>query len=183
MRKLILATVMVALTAGTSATLADATDDTETFHATLTGFQEVTGPGPILSEGKGTLKLTLDRRAKTLTFSLTYSNLTPDAFMAHIHFAPVHVGGGIMIWFCGGPPVTPPAGTQPCPAGGGTVTGTITAADVQSIAAQNVMAGDFDALEDALENNSAYANVHTVAFPNGEIRGQIRHGEGDGHER
>jgi hypothetical protein len=183
MRKLILATALVALTAGTSATLADATDDTETFHATLTGFQEVTGPGPILSEGKGTLKLTLDRRAKTLTFTLTYSNLTPDAFMAHIHFAPVHVAGGIMIWFCGGPPVTPPAGTQPCPASGGTVTGTITAADVQSIAAQNVMAGDFDAVEDALENNSAYANVHTVAFPNGEIRGQIRHGDGDGHDR
>jgi hypothetical protein len=177
MRKLLLATALVALTAGTSATLADATDDTETFHATLTGFQEVTGPGPILSEGKGTLKLTLDRRAKTLTFTLTYSNLTPDAFMAHIHFAPVHVGGGIMIWFCGGPPATPPAGVQRCPASGGTVTGTITAADVQSIAAQNVMAGDFDAVEDALDNNSAYANVHTVAFPSGEIRGQIRHGD------
>jgi CHRD domain len=179
MSKLILATALVALTAGTSVTLAGAGNDMETFHATLTGFQEVTGPGPILSEGKGTLKLTLDRQAKTLSFTLTYSNLTPGAFMAHIHFAPVHVGGSIMVWFCGGSPVTPPAGVQPCPAGGGTVTGTITAADVQSIAAQHVMAGDFDALEDALDNNSAYANVHTAAFPAGEIRGQIHHGDGD----
>jgi hypothetical protein len=59
------------------------------------------------------------------------------------------------------------------------VTGTITAGDVQGIAAQHVMAGDFDALEDALENNSAYANVHTAAFPAGEIRGQIHSGDGD----
>ena len=180
MRKIILAAAMFAATALTSAAIAgdrDDRDDRDTFHATLTGFQEVTGPGPILSEGKGTLKLKLDRQAKTLTFWLTYSNLTPGAFMAHIHFAPVPVGGSIMVWFCGGPPVTPPAGVQPCPAGGGTVTGTITAVDVQSIPSQNVMAGDFDALEDALEADSAYANVHTAAFPAGEIRGQIHRAE------
>jgi CHRD domain len=179
MRKIILPAALVAATALTSAAIAGHQDDRGMFHATLTGFQEVTGPGPILSEGNGTLKLKLDRHAKTLTFWLTYSNLTPGAFMAHIHFAPVHVGGSIMVWFCGGPPVTPPAGVQPCPAGGGTVTGTITAADVQSIASQHVMAGDFDALEDALDADSAYVNVHTTAFPAGEIRGQIHRGDGD----
>ena len=176
MRNIILAAVLLTATAATSAIAGDR-DDRDMFHATLSGFQEVTGPGPILSEGTGTLKLKLDRQAKTLTFWLTYSNLTPGVFMSHIHFAPVHVGGSIMVWFCGGPPVTPPAGVQPCPAGGSTVTGTITAADVQSIASQNVIAGDFDALEDALEADSAYANVHTAAFPAGEIRGQIHRAE------
>ena len=179
MRKLILATAVVALTAGTSLTLAGDRGDRDTFHASLSGFQEVTGPGPILSEGTGTLVLKLNRQAKTVSFWLTYSGLSAAAFMSHIHFAPVHVGGSVMVWFCGGPPVTPPAGTQPCPAGGGTVTGTITAADIQAVAAQNVMAGDFDALEDALDSNSAYVNVHTTAFPAGEIRGQIHHGDGD----
>ena len=179
MRKLTFAAVMVALTMTTSATFAGDQGDRDTFHATLSGFQEVTGPGPILSEGKGTLRLRLDRQAQTLTFWLTYSNLTPGAFMAHIHFAPVHVGGSIMVWFCGGPPATAPAGVQRCPADGGTVTGIITAGDVQAIAAQHITAGDFDALEDALDNNSAYVNVHTAAFPAGEIRGQIHHGDGD----
>lgn len=183
MRKLSLATILVALTImATSATLAGDRDDWNTFHATLSGFQEVVGPGPILSEGKGTLKLVLDRQAKTLTFWLTYSNLTPGVFMAHIHFAPVHVGGSIVVWFCGGPPVTPPAGVQRCPADGGTVTGVITPQDVQGVAAQHIMAGDFDALEDALDNNSAYVNVHTAAFPAGEIRGQIHRGDDDGDD-
>jgi hypothetical protein len=53
------------------------------------------------------------------------------------------------------------------------VTGTITAANILGIAGQNVKAEDFDALEDALESNTAYVNVHTANFPAGEIRGQI----------
>jgi len=46
--------------------------------------------------------------------------------------------------------------------------------------------GAFDALVDALESNTAYANIHTTsgttpenAFPGGEIRGQIHRGDLD----
>ena len=60
------------------------------------------------------------------------------------------------------------------------MTGTITAANVLAIATQNVTAGDFDALTDALSSNTAYANIHTMKFPAGEIRGQI-HRAGDEH--
>jgi hypothetical protein len=55
----------------------------------------------------------------------------------------------------------------------GTVSGTFTAASVIGPTGQNVGAGDFDALVDALRANAAYANVHTTAFTAGEIRGQI----------
>ena len=62
------------------------------------------------------------------------------------------------------------------------------------ITGQNVVAGDFDALEDALESNTAYANVHTIplpgaantAYPGGEIRGQVhivKEGEKEQHDR
>jgi hypothetical protein len=44
---------------------------------------------------------------------------------------------------------------------------TLTAASVVGPTAQNVTAGDFDALEDALKTNTAYANLHTTAFPVG----------------
>ena len=56
--------------------------------------------------------------------------------------------------------------------------------DVQAIPGQNVQAGAgasginpaaFDALVDALDSNTAYANIHTTpGFPGGEIRGQCR---------
>jgi hypothetical protein len=60
------------------------------------------------------------------------------------------------------------------------VKGTWTAASVVAIAGQNVAAGNFDALVEALTSNTAYANIHTTsgttpdtAFPAGEIRGQV----------
>ena len=153
-------------------------DDTLKFTAKIDGFQEVGAlnneTGAILTEGKGTLELSLDRLAKTISFELTYSGLSAPVTQAHIHFGRVHTPGGIMVFFCSNlttPP--PPAGTQNCPASGGTVTGIFSAGNVVGPAAQNVTAGDFDALTDALFSNSAYANVHTQKFGAGEIRGQI----------
>ena len=60
------------------------------------------------------------------------------------------------------------------------MTGTLTAANVLAIAGQNVPAGDFSALVDALESDTAYANIHTTAFPAGEIRGEVRRSFGFG---
>jgi hypothetical protein len=59
------------------------------------------------------------------------------------------------------------------------VSGTLTAASVVGPVPQNVAAGDFDAVIDALNSNTAYANIHTTKFPAGEIRGQVRRGERD----
>ena len=164
----------------------------EEFFARLDGFQELGAlnnqTGAILSDGTGTLRLDLDRTSQTATFTLTYSNvgttapLTGTVTQAHIHFGKVHSSGGVMVFFCANPPIVPPPGTQTCPLNSGTVTGTFTAASVVAIAGQNVAARDFDALEDALTSNTAYANIHTTALPAGEIRGQIRRGDRDDHQ-
>jgi hypothetical protein len=153
------------------------------YVAKLSGFQEVGGlnaeTGSILSPGDATLKLTLDKTAQTLSYTLTYSfPATTTVLQSHIHFGKEHVPGNIMVYFCVGTGVTPPpapASIPPaCPVSAGTVTGTITAQDVTAKAAtQNVTAGDFAALVSAITSDTAYANIHTSAFPAGEIRGQI----------
>jgi len=154
------------------------------YSAKLSGFQEVGGlgageTGAILSTGQGTLKLSVDKNAETLTYSLTYSGLA-NVLQAHIHFGKNHVAGGIMVFFCTNLS-NGPAGTPTCPndAGGEvTVTGTVTATGVVGPTAQNITPGDFAAVVAALASNTVYGNIHTTKFPAGEIRGQV-HAERD----
>lgn len=162
------------------------------FSAKFSGFQEVGGlgageTGAILSTGQATLKLTLDKTAQTLIYTLTYSGLT-NVLQSHIHFGKKHVAGGIMVFFCSNLS-NGPAGTPTCPddtSGEVTVTGTITAAGVVGPTAQNILPGDFAGVVAALASNTAYGNIHTKQFPAGEIRGQVhaerRHKDRDGDD-
>jgi hypothetical protein len=161
--------------------------------------------GAVLSDGRGTVELNLDKKAGAIAYTLTYSNVgttppkTGTVLFAHIHFGKSHDSGGILVFFCTNVAF---AGTGPKPpscntdsSGSGTVSGMWTYQDVQAIPGQNVQAGAgvsgigpaaFDALVDALESNTAYANIHTTsgttpenAFPGGEIRGQVHRGDLD----
>jgi len=180
MRRCDLIAMAVAAAVGFSASYACAQE----FTAKLSGFQELGAlnnqTGAILSNGTGTAKLDLDQKSQTVTYSLTYSNVgttapgTGTVTQAHIHFGKSRDSGGILVFFCtNAVPSNGPAGTPKCPANGVTLTGTWTPASVVAITGQNVVAGNFNALVDALLSNTAYANVHTSAFTAGEIRGQV----------
>ena len=141
------------------------------FRAVLSGFNEVPA---INSEGSGTVDVWMDHQAMTLTYRVTFSGLTSNTTQSHIHLGKIHTNAAVVVFFCTN--LTAPAGVPmppACPIMGGTVTGMLSAADVLGVPAQNVKAGDFDAIEDALTSNTAYANVHSVNFPGGEIRGQL----------
>jgi CHRD domain len=154
------------------------------FSAIFSGFNELGAlnaeTGAIFSEGRGTLDLDLSKSAQTLTFKLTFSDLSTPITQSHIHFGKVHVAGGVIVFFCATPPTPAPAGTPNCGGGtSGTVTGTITAANIIGPTAQNITPGAFNALVEALESNTTYGNIHTTKFPAGEIRGEIRRGESE----
>ncbi len=148
--------------------------------ATLVGFEET--PSIFSAQGKGTLDLDLNRNARTLSYKLTFSGLRAAVTQSHIHFGKRDVAGGVIVFLCGTATNPGPAGTPTCPQSG-TVSGTITAANVIGPVPQGISAGDFDGLVAALGSNSAYANVHSMMFPAGEIRGQIRRGERDDDDR
>ena len=162
------AAVVAVLGLTVAATSAD--EGTLSLRAKLTGFQE---SPPKLSPSTGTFQATVI--GSTLSYKLTYTKLSSPAFMSHIHFAQPAVNGGIFLWLCGSASAPGPAGTPTCPPDGGTVSRSgITAADIQSVSAQNLSAGDFAGALRIITGGVAYVNVHTTLFPAGEIRGFVR---------
>ena len=138
----------------------------KSFKATLTGLQEV----PVnVTTGTGEFRAHLDAAETTLTYELTYSGLEGTSTVAsHVHLGQRGVNGGVSFFLCGG------GGKPACPTTQGTVTGTVTAADVIGPAGQGIAAGEFSEIISAMRSGATYANVHTNKHPGGEIRGQIK---------
>jgi hypothetical protein len=143
----------------------------------------------VLSPGaEGTFRAVIN--SASIDYELTFSGLQAEARQAHIHIAQPGVNGGIVVWLCQTvaptPTPSPDPGnpnTQLCPVNGGTIAGTIAPSDVRAVAAQGfaatlTSAERFERLVDAIRSGHAYANVHTLQSPGGEIRGQIRRGGG-----
>jgi hypothetical protein len=149
------------------ACVAAVADDSRHVRANLSGYQEVASSLNTPGSGRFDGKFTGD----TMSYELSYSGL-PGVTQAHIHFGAKGTNGGISVFLCSNLG-NGPAGTPPCPLGEGTVTGTMSAADVLGPAGQGLPAGDFDALARAIRAGVAYVNVHTTTYPGGEIRGQI----------
>lgn len=165
MRKQLVPVLMVSVCLITPGSFAASSDQTLKLKARLGGVQEV----PVVStESTGTFEATLEPDG-SLSYKLTYEGLEGgNVLFSHIHLGQFGANGSIMTFLCGG-------GTKPtaCPAPGGTVEGTIAAADIQAIGTQQIPTGGFDEFLRALRLGFAYVNVHTASSPGGEIRGQI----------
>jgi hypothetical protein len=135
----------------------------QVFRASLNGYLEVpsistTSRGSFFAEVKGNI----------IQYRLNFRDLGTDSLFAHIHFARPDVVGGVVAFLCGG-------GDKPaCPLRGGTVTGVIDPADVIGPTDRGIGAGEFAELVRAMRNGATYVNVHSVTYPAGEIRGNIR---------
>lgn len=153
---------------------------TLTFEGILNGAQEVAGAGPTSvlapndSAAVGAGIVTVDTLARTIDVSLTVVGLSLDDLNdglvaspvgpVHLHNAPVGINGPIAIPFPFGAPLYQSIGTDL----GFTVNATgLTEANI-------ILAGlSFDGLLAELNAGNIYFNVHSDAFPGGEIRGQL----------
>ena len=156
----------------------------QNIRADLVSFQEVPA---VSSPATGRFRGKINNKDSSIDYTLSYSGLEADATQSHIHFGQVGVNGGITVFLC--QTGVAPAGTADetghaptCPAREGTVTGTITAANITNRAtAQGIDGGtggasaaEFAELIKAIRDGVACANVHSTKFPSGEIRGQIK---------
>jgi hypothetical protein len=154
------------------------------FFTRLSGYNEVhfsAGPpatlrGAVLTQASGSFYATLNKSGDSIDYVLSYKGIEGTVTQAHIHFGQRHTVGGIVVWLCetaGTPaPAAVAALTPNCPTEG-TVTGSITAAQVLAQTAQGFAAGEFEKFVSALRAGAAYANVHSTLYPPGEIRGQV----------
>jgi len=165
----IAALVALASVAGVVATTATAGGGHGGVKAQLTGFEEVPA---ISTDASGKFRARVRASSEEIQFKLSYSALSGPVQQAHIHFGQFAVNGGISAFLCSNLG-NGPAGTQPCPEGPATITGTIGPAQVVGPAMQGIAPGEFDELVRAIDAGVTYANVHSEPFPNGEIRGQI----------
>ena len=149
---------------------AQTSEQKESLSAELLPFNQVPS---VLAKSHGSFDAALNADG-TITFTLSYADMSSPVAQAHIHFGASKTNGGVMVFLCGG-------NKQACPASG-TVTGTITAADVSTLPANNadsvipqgIQPGDLAGVLEAIRSGNSYVNVHSATFPNGEIRGQVK---------
>ncbi|MFN7222717.1 MAG: CHRD domain-containing protein [Paracoccaceae bacterium] len=147
---------------------------TVTFTATLSGANEE----PVaVSTGTGFATVIFDTLAHLLSIEITFADLTAPVTVAHIHAATAFPLAGNV-----GVAVQPPSLSGfPTGVTSGAYSGlfdtlsptTYSASFVTTFGA-GTLPGAEAALLDAMKTGRAYVNIHTSAFPAGEIRGFLQ---------
>ena len=132
------------------------------FRAHLSGDQEVP---PVASLAQGQAIFQLSKDGTELSYKLIVANLD-NVSASHIHIAPAGSNGGVVVFLY---PSAPPSVLIPGTTNGILAEGVITAANLRPPLAGQPLS----ALIDVMIAGNAYVNVHTSAYPGGEIRGQI----------
>lgn len=176
-RSLLVVAATVGIAAAALATSSAATTGGDTsgqgvIREQLSGYAET--PLALSSPAGGQFRLQINEKTQEITWRLSYANFPTAVAQAHVHFGSPAQTGGISFFLCTNLG-NGPAGTQPCPAAPATITGTITAADIVGPAAQGIAGGEFGEVVKAIRAGLTYVNVHSAAFPTGEIRAQLGH--------
>lgn len=143
-----------------------------TLHAGMSGSVIVTPPTvfaqmnganerPTATNSQGNGAAVFTRTGATVAYTVTYQNVASTPTGLHIH-APGNANQttGVLVDLL----------QSPLTSNSGVLTGTFTAANIRSIAGAPAIS--LDSLFVLMNGGNAYVNVHSSAFPAGEIRGQ-----------
>jgi hypothetical protein len=141
-----------------------------TFVGNLSGANEVP---PVNTPGTGLATIILDPTAQTIQINATFSGLTSNVTMAHIHCcAPIGTNAGVAT-------TVPAFPGFPVGATFGTYTSAVfdltqpTIYNPAFITLEGGLAQAEAALIAGIEGGQTYFNIHTVNNPGGEIRSQL----------
>ena len=176
MRRIVIGTVAVLAVTATGFAFSD--EGGRRFREFLNGLKEA--PAIVSTTGTGTFTATINDDETEISYKLTFSDLEGDVRQAHIHIGHPQNSGGIVLWLCDSeanpaPSTLTPACNvnDPNDQRNGVVTGTLTAADVQNLAANGIAPGEFAEVVALVRAGSTYVNVHSAKFGAGEVRSQI----------
>jgi hypothetical protein len=136
------------------------------YNAHLTGDQEVPATPstpPVVTNATGQVNLKLSADGSELYYKLIVANIESVRF-AHLHLAPAGSNGQVVVDLFMPMPLIPVISPQ-----GVLAEGVITAASLKGPLAGKTLAD----LVAAIEAGNVYANVHSVKYPGGELRGQV----------
>ncbi|SFQ76530.1 CHRD domain-containing protein [Hymenobacter arizonensis] len=141
-----------------SAQAADAKSGDRSFSAHLSGDQEVPAV-PTNATGQANFKLSKD--GNSLSYKLIVANIRTTVIFGHLHLGNAGTNGPVVVDLVGR--------TGPSPQG------VIAEGIITSASLKGRLAGQpLSALIAAMEAGSIYTNVHSTAYPGGEVRGQVR---------
>ena len=149
------ATAVASVALGCSGSSTGGFDVDRSFTIPLTTTEEVPTPKP--STASGTAEVFI--YPQEIEYRLTASSIM-NVTAAHIHVGAPGVAGPIVVFLFS----SATGGTGPV--SGQFARGTITANSL-------VPSVSLDSLKNLLKNGNGYVNVHTIANPAGEIRGQV----------
>ena len=135
-----------------------ASAQTVNMTATLTGGEE--NPA-VLTGAVGTANVAVDSGNREIQVDLRLFNIPTGTTAGHIHAGPRGVNGPVVIDF-------------PIPQGRtGDLTLSFRVGEAQFRARPEVGIQTMDDIIQSIVGGGAYVNIHTTAFPGGEIRGQL----------
>ncbi len=130
------------------------------YNAHLTGDQEV-ATTPVVTNATGQVNLKLSADGTKLYYKLIVANIESVRF-AHLHLGAAGSNGPVLVdLFMPATPVVSPQGVL--------AEGVITAASLKGSWAGKPLSD----LVAAIEAGNVYANVHSIQYPGGELRGQV----------